>query len=126
MRAKAHDICSIVSDRRLPMKAVRALAAAAIVTAAAMSGPAAAHGVRFGFAFGFPVYPAPYYYPPPAYYYPPPVYAAPAPVYVEPPQARAAPQPENYWYYCADSRTYYPYVKQCASPWQKVVPRPPG
>jgi hypothetical protein len=31
-----------------------------------------------------------------------------------------------FWYYCADSQTYYPYVQQCASGWQKVVPQPPA
>jgi hypothetical protein len=105
-------------------------AAVAFILGSAASAPALAHGssVHFGFGFGFPVYPAPYYYPPPAYYYPPPVYAAPAaaPVYVEPPQAQAAPQAENFWYYCPDSKTYYPYVKSCASAWQRVKPQPPG
>ena len=105
----------------------KAIAAAALL-GCVFSAAAHAHGVRFGFAFGFPLYPAPYYYPPPAYYYPAPVYAAPAPapVYIEPPQTQAAPQPEYYWYYCPDSKTYYPYVKQCAGAWQRVLPRPPG
>ena len=105
------------------MKAFRGIAAAVLIVASAA---AQAHGVRFGFAFGFPIFPAPYYYAPPVYYHPAPVYAAPAPVYVEPPQVHAAPQPEHYWYYCPDSKTYYPYVKQCAGAWQRVLPRPPG
>jgi hypothetical protein len=97
-----------------------------LVIGSAASASALAHGVRFGFAFGFPIYPAPYYYPPPAYYYPTPVYSVPAPVYVEPPQVQAPAQPEHYWYYCPDSKTYYPYVKQCAGAWQRVLPRPPS
>jgi len=122
----------------------------AILSVAALFGLAAAtsadaYGGRHhsrahvGIFFGAPVYPyySPYYYPryyyPPAYY--PPAVAAP-PVYIEQSIAPAAPAPaapsaQNsgaYWYYCADSRTYYPYVQQCASPWQQVVPQstPPG
>jgi hypothetical protein len=106
------------------MTPFRAIAAAMLILGSV--GAAQAHGVRFGFAFGFPVFPAPYYYPPPAYYYPPPVVVAPAPVYVEPAQPRVVQQPEQYWYYCPDSKTYYPYVQNCASPWQRVSPRPPG
>ena len=34
----------------------------------------------------------------------------------------------SYWYYCKDLKTYYPYVKNCPSGWQQVVPQtaPPG
>jgi hypothetical protein len=71
------------------MRNIKAIAAAGLVLASFAAGPAHAHGVRFGIGIGFPIYPAPYYYPPPAYYYPPPVYVQPAPVYVEPPQAIA-------------------------------------
>ena len=58
------------------------------------------------------------------YYYYPPVVVAPAapPIYIE--QAAPAPQ-TNFWYYCGASRTYYPYVKECAGGWQKVTPQPP-
>jgi len=31
---------------------------------------------------------------------------------------------DQYWYFCPDSDTYYPYVKQCASPWHRVEPQP--
>jgi hypothetical protein len=31
----------------------------------------------------------------------------------------------SYWYYCPDSSTFYPYVQQCASAWQRVAPTPP-
>ena len=74
-----------------------------------------------------------YYYPPP-YYYPPAGYYPPAaPVYIEqppaeyapPPQSQAQPDTQAYWYYCADSRAYYPHVQSCASAWQRVAPQPP-
>jgi hypothetical protein len=57
----------------------------------------------------------PGYYPP--YYAPQPVYVQPAapPVYVE--QSN-----EDYWYYCAQPKAYYPYVKECPQGWMKVVP----
>lgn len=79
---------------------------------------------------------SPWYYP---YYYPRypatvvEVVPSPAPVYIEqyqpapPAVASAAPADAgNWWYYCADTKTYYPYVKECASPWQKVAPTPPA
>ena len=109
------------------MKLSKVCCAALMLTAFA-AGSASAHGVRFGFHFGAPLwYPAPYYYPPPVYYYPPPVVAAPAapPVYIEQGQA-PAPRAEQYWYFCPDSKAYYPYVQSCASTWQRVAPRPPG
>jgi hypothetical protein len=31
----------------------------------------------------------------------------------------------NYWYFCKSSEAYYPYVKQCAAGWVRVVPAPP-
>jgi hypothetical protein len=44
-------------------------------------------------------------------------------------QAPAAqPQPESTtptWFFCADSQSYYPYVQNCASSWQRVMPHPP-
>jgi hypothetical protein len=86
--------------------------------------------VSIGFGFGYP-YPYPYYYPPPPYYYPP-YYPAPVVlqrppvVYIESsPQATpSVPAASSYWYYCADSNAYYPYVKECAVGWQRVPPRP--
>lgn len=87
-------------------------------------------GVRLGIVIGAPIvgwhafYPRPYYYPAyyPAYY--PPVVVQPQPsVYIE----QQAPQPAaNYWYYCAGSRAYYPYVKECPGGWQRVAPQPQG
>ena len=88
-------------------------------------------GVFVGAPFGYGYYP-PYYYRP---YYSPyyaPVVTVPytPPTYIEQdsPQAAPAPQtspaPQNYWYYCADSKAYYPYVSQCPGGWQRVAPTP--
>ena len=89
-------------------------------------GHRASVGIFFGapaFYYPYPRYYSPYYYPP--YYYAPAVVAAPsAPVYIEQSAPAAAPSQGStgYWYYCRDTQTYYPYVQQCASPWQQVVP----
>jgi len=32
----------------------------------------------------------------------------------------------EWWYYCADSKGYYPYVKECAQAWQRVATEPPN
>lgn len=32
--------------------------------------------------------------------------------------------PSAFWYYCADSKMYYPYVRQCPAGWLTVVPKP--
>ena len=44
--------------------------------------------------------------------------------YVEQGQTSAAPaasgQPGGTWYYCDDTRSYYPYVKSCSSGWRPV------
>lgn len=86
-------------------------------------------GVGFGFAYPwswYGYYPPPYYYP--GYYHPQPVaYPAEPVMYVE--QAAPAPaEPSGWWYYCEASRTYYPYVRECPSGWQRVpaVPPPPN
>ena len=83
-------------------------------------------GIFFGVpapVYYYPRYYSPYYYPP--YYYGPTVVAAPsAPVYIEQSAPAGAPSQGSigYWYYCRDTQTYYPYVQQCASPWQQVLP----
>lgn len=114
-----------------PMKAV--LAAVALAAGTLAAAPAMAwhhHGPRvvFGFNFGVPYY-APYYYYPAPVYYPVPVVVQSAPqVYTERSDvaAPAAPAAENSWYYCAASRGYYPYVKECPGGWQRVSPTPPS
>lgn len=76
-------------------------------------------------AWGWPHY-HPYYYPP-SYVVPAPVVVQPAtpPVYIERADEQAAKPSGEYWYYCPDTRSYYPYVGTCASPWQRVAPQPP-
>ena len=86
------------------------------------------HGsrVHLGFVFGAPLwYPAPVYPYPYAYAYPPAVIVPPAPrVYIERDERVAQESSPGYWYYCRDSNTYYPYVKECASPWERVPAQP--
>lgn len=86
---------------------------------------------------------------PPTYY--PPVYTSPAPAYYNsspasvgyygssaaPTYSYNAPQPAPFyasaptqsqgeWYYCANSRAYYPYVRNCPAGWQRVPAQPPS
>lgn len=73
-----------------------------------------------------------YFYPTPVYPYPDPYVpstvviqtpAAPtAPVAPPAPVAQPAPQ---VWYYCNESKGYYPYVSSCPSGWQVVPATPP-
>jgi hypothetical protein len=125
------------------------LAVAMVVLATLASSPAMAQhygyghgwggggGVRLGINVGVPLY-WPGYYPPPyapypVYPYPAPVYGYPQPAplspsaYVEqgPDQAAAPAQAQGDWYYCADSKSYYPYVRDCAAGWQRVPAQPP-
>ena len=85
--------------------------------------------IGFGWGYGYAPwysYPAPYY---PPYYYPAAAAYPSGPTnYVEQaaPEASSAPRADAYWYYCPDSKTYYPYVNQCAAGWQKVSPKPPS
>ena len=105
-------------------------------------GPRARVGIFIGvplLGFGYHSHYSPYYYPPYSYYpnYYPPYYPAPVviqqqpTVYVEQnpqpaPEAQSPVQSPStgYWYYCADSRAYYPYVKDCRNGWQRVAPQP--
>ena len=128
------------------LNASLALAAAACL---GVSGVAQAAHWRVGVFWGMPgpyyypypppVVPSPYYYAPypvyPAYpAYPPPVIVAPDvpdTTYIERPQPGAggpsqdAP-PQGTWWYCDKTKTYYPYVKQCASGWREVPATPPA
>lgn len=101
--------------------------------------------VAGGFYYGPPYYGPGYYRPwgahpyyrpwygpsvlvPPAYVYgPPAVITVPSqpPIYIE--QDRAVPGPQaasGYWYWCAESRSYYPYVSECVGAWQPVPAQP--
>ena len=91
--------------------------------------PGYGYGYGYGYNSGYGVGYAPYGYYGPATT----VIAAlaPAPVYVE--QGGTAsisgvstggPASDGYWYYCSNPDGYYPYVKLCASGWQRVPPQP--
>ena len=79
-------------------------------------------------------YPAPYYYPSyypynypyPSYY--PPAISAPSssPVYIEREEPKDSYVPQDVWFYCPDSKAYYPYVKECPGGWQMVPAQPPS
>lgn len=93
-------------------------------------GPHHSHS-SFGFYFGIPLFPRPYYpyYPNYYPYYQPQIVPVPVspPVYIE----RSAPQsaqqlPAGYWYYCNSPEGYYPYIKECPSGWLQVDPIPPS
>ena len=96
------------------------------------SEPALAHGrsrvsVGVGFGFGYPYWGGPWWaYPPPYYYYPAPVVVQQPVIYVEQnPQPASAPEAnQGWWYYCDQSRGYYPYVRECPTGWQRVPPTP--
>lgn len=110
-----------------------ALLSAGAVMAHGYGGYYPRSSVQFGVYVGSPwVYPAYPRYPAPVYW--PPVYVAPPapvvitqppPVYVEQaPPVRQSTLESGYWYYCAQSQAYYPYVKECPAGWQKVSPAP--
>jgi hypothetical protein len=128
------------------------LLAAAAALLAVTSTPADAHGrahprARVGVYIGPPVVVGSWWWhrPPPYYYYPPPVVVReivrePLVFYDErgnplpPGHHRTQPPPPAQpqsgaeapaWFFCPDSQTYYPYVQNCASPWQRVAPHPP-
>jgi hypothetical protein len=97
----------------------------------ALAGPALADShVRLGVSVGVPLYtdpyyPGPYYYP---YYNAPPrivVVPTAPPTYIERGDAEREAPASAYWYYCAESKAYYPYVKHCPGGWQRVTPQPP-
>lgn len=102
--------------------AILTLAGAAL---AAASGLAQAR-VVFGIGIGVPIWGAPFYPYPYGPYYDP--YYYPRTVIVQPQQPQryieqSSPD-SGYWYYCAESKAYYPYVKDCPGGWQRVPPTP--
>jgi hypothetical protein len=90
--------------------------------------PADAHGgrarVRFGVFVGGPWWWHGYAWPHPYYRQPIVIERRGPTVYVEKDPDGVQRAPDQYWYYCPDSDTYYPYVKECASPWHRVAPQP--
>lgn len=119
------------------MKLLRATLMSAAILAGALAGTSALafhggghfHGhARFGVFIGAPLFWGPwpyYYYPPPAYYPYPPVASYP-PTYIEQGGGQAPAEQPSYWYYCAGSNAYYPYVKDCPGGWLQVAPQPPS
>ena len=89
-------------------------------------------GVGYGIALGVPFFGPGYYADPyPFYSYPDPAYGypglgvAPSGEYIEQGVPQEALTPDGYWYYCADSNAYYPYVTDCPAGWQRVPAQPP-
>jgi len=104
-----------------------------------------AHGGynRFNFGINLGHYPSYYGYSafgyqdsffyPPVYSYPttvvvpltpPAVILSAPPVYTQQ-KTNSSMQPQtNYWHYCGDSDSYYPYVKECPGGWLQVAPKP--
>jgi hypothetical protein len=81
-------------------------------------------GVFIGPEFGWPGYYGSAYYSP--YYYDSPVYVDQEDTVAPVPQPSATrQQPDNWWYYCQRTQSYYPYVKECAEEWLRVAPQPP-
>lgn len=84
-----------------------------------IGGPLFWPGPWYGEPFYDPFY-GPFYR---RYYDYAPVYVVPAPppVYIERGMPPPAP-PAQFWYYCNDPQGYYPYVKECRTPWRAVSP----
>jgi len=88
--------------------------------------------VGVGFGYGYPYWGSPWGPWGPWGYYPYPYYAAPTVVVQQPvtyieqnPQAPSTPAANaGWWYYCDQSRGYYPYVRECPTGWQRVPPTP--
>ncbi len=70
----------------------------------------------------YPYYSYPYYYP---YSYAP-VVTVPTspPEYIEKSEPAEDSTPSGVWYYCPESKTYYPYVMECPGGWQTVPAQP--
>lgn len=133
----ARDGSSAPSCFRHVLKAAQlAMLLTAAIGALLLATDAAAHGRFHGhhghrhhghFSLWLGVPGPAFVHPYPRYYYPyPPTVVVPAPappVYIEQPAPGTMPgETAGYWYYCRESRTYYPYVQQCPSPWERVVP----
>jgi hypothetical protein len=107
-----------------------ALIAVLVAIAGVMaSEPAAANGrarvtVGVGYGWGWGPYWGPWYYPPPYYYSPVVIEQGPT-TYIEQASPQAPVDQTNWWYYCDQSRGYYPYVKECPGGWMRVPPTPP-
>lgn len=88
------------------------------VLLAVASGATFAHGrVQFGVHVG-PFW-GPLWMPPPIYYSRPIVVEPEPPIVVDQTVA-----PMDYWYFCRPVNAYFPYVKDCSAPWEKVPAQP--
>jgi hypothetical protein len=123
--AGLEENASVVS-KEVPMKATRKVLLMMLLAAAALaSGAAFASGsVHFSIGIGIPLWGPGYYYPPYYPYYYPPAYYPPTVSPAQPQRYVEAQQAPNVWYYCADAKAYYPYVKDCPGGWQRVSPTP--
>jgi hypothetical protein len=102
-----------------PFQRLGVAAALAVFGLAGMTAVEARGRAHFGVWFG-----GPFWWP--AYSYP---YVVERPVIVHQPAEPlvvypSAAQQQQLWYYCRDAQMYYPYVTQCASPWQEVPATP--
>jgi hypothetical protein len=114
------------------MKKLMLTVAVALIALTAVGSASAQHhhgGGNFsaGIFIGGPVWGAPYYapyyspfYAP--YYSPAPIYVDPAPVIIQRSHDAYVERNIDYWYYCAQSATYYPYAQTCPAGWMQVVP----
>ncbi len=83
----------------------------------------------YGYGFYDPFLYSPFYSYPPviAPMAPPVIIPSTPPVYIQQQEDPPAIQSQtNYWYYCQESNSYYPYVKQCPGGWLTVNPQPPA
>ena len=114
-------------------RTVALLFSIAVLFGAALAAEAGRHPGfrhRFGhhrFLVGTTVFVGPVWGPPwwwdPYWAYPAPIVIQEAPpVYIQQSQP-APPPPVAYWYYCPDSKAYYPYAQQCPTAWLKVAPQ---
>jgi hypothetical protein len=78
-------------------------------------------GPFWGPAWYYPSYYYPFYYP---YYAPVVEVPSTPPVYIERSEPAENSLPSGVWYYCPDSKTYYPYVMECPGGWQTVPAQP--
>ena len=83
------------------------------------------HRSSFSLVLGAPLYRPPYYRSTYGWYTRPQVIVQQAPVTYVQREVPAAPSTtqSNFWYFCPDTRSYYPYTQTCPSTWLQVVPQ---
>jgi hypothetical protein len=87
------------------------------------------YGYGYGYPYGYPYYSAPVVVQEQPVVYveqqPDPAIAGQGAPTAPAPSSAPQAQQQQYWYYCQDSKTYYPHVQNCTSPWQRVIPHAP-